>query len=435
MYAIVLRYTQQIPPYRRRAPETHATGTIRVPFMTPSPPSKLAMSFTEFVLLASMATVIGALSTYIVLPALSQISLDMGLEDISLSQAIISFYLMGFGASQLIFGPLSDSLGRKYVLLAGLSIFILASVLSSVSNDFSILLAARFLQGIGAGAGRVISMSMIRDRYFGSELGRALSCVTLAFSLFPVLAPLMGQAILLTAGWRWIFSLLVIVGLIVSVWAAVRLDETLNPEHRRPFSIQTFTAAQKKIFSTRLTATCIVVLGLTLANNYAFIGLSHQIIDELFDARDLFASLFGFIAAMLALAALINTWLLKHWGIRTVVQSTLVAALVLNSIYLICALLHWISLPVFIALQAASMFLFGLTMPNLYALALEPVADVAGTASAVIGFLITILGATLGFLIGQLFSDSLLPIATAYFLLSALALCSVLLAQRRRKTH
>ncbi|TNF83375.1 multidrug effflux MFS transporter [Pseudomonas sp. ICMP22404] len=401
--------------------------------MLENEPAPRRMRFNEFVLFVSVATAIGALSTYIVLPGLTQIGNDLRLTDISHSQAVISAYLIGFGTSQLVFGPLSDSFGRKGSLLVGLMIFLLGSALSGVSTDFSVMLAGRFLQGVGGGAGRVISTSMLRDSYVGQDLGRALSYVTLVFGLFPAVAPLLGQVILDLASWRWMFALLAAAGLTVAVWATLRLGETLDPERRRPFSWGAFRGALAIIFSTRKTATCILVLGLTLASNYAFIGLSHQVFSQLFHAEHLFTPLFGFIASMLVLAALANAWLLRRLTLRFVVQHTLIAAVAVNVLYLLCACLGWVSLPVYVLLQAVSTFLFGLTLPNLYALAMEPVASVAGTASAVIGFLMTIMGTCLGFFLGQLFDGSLLPIAAGYLLFSTLAMVSAQIAQRWRK--
>jgi DHA1 family bicyclomycin/chloramphenicol resistance-like MFS transporter len=192
--------------------------------------SKTSIGLVEFVALMAMMTSLTAMSIDSMLPALSEIGLDLGLQRPNDSQLVISLLLVGMAVGQMFLGPLSDSIGRKPTVYIGFGLFIIGCLMSMLTTNFQIMLAGRMLQGLGAAAPRVVVVALIRDLYTGREMARVMSFVMAVFILIPVVAPAFGQAILMVAHWRWIFGSFLIIVLFIGIWFAWRQPETLSPD-------------------------------------------------------------------------------------------------------------------------------------------------------------------------------------------------------------
>jgi DHA1 family bicyclomycin/chloramphenicol resistance-like MFS transporter len=194
--------------------------------------------FTEFVVLVALIISLVALSIDAMLPALPEIAADLEFEQAKDAQFVITMLFIGMGFGQIIFGPLSDSIGRKPAINLGFIIFILGCLLSIFAQDFSDMMIGRFLQGLGAAGPRIVSIALVRDRYEGRIMARVMSFVMTIFILVPVIAPSIGQLIITYSDWRSIFILFLLLTLIVLTWFSIRQPETLPPERRIGFSMR-----------------------------------------------------------------------------------------------------------------------------------------------------------------------------------------------------
>lgn len=380
------------------------------------------MGFTEFVGFIAACMALNALAIDVMLPALPTLGADLGLANANHAQAVIAVYLLGMGVSQLFYGPLSDRFGRRPVLIGGLVVFALAGLLSALSTSFGTLLAARLLQGIGAGAPRVIAVSLARDKYSGPQMARVMSLAMMVFMAVPILAPALGQLILLVAPWRWTFGALVLAGGAVLAWALLRLQESLPLERRRAISPRAMLEAYRIIAGSRIAVGYMLAMGLVMGAHMGFVTSAQQIFVDVFHAGRSFPLLFALIALTMSVAAFTNSRLVHRFGMRRLSLTGLLVLVGLNLLHLALSLSGLESLPLFMVLQAGSMFVFGFLASNLNTLAMEPLGHVAGTASSVIGFFVTACAALIGLSVGQFFDGSVIPLTASYVVLGTLAL-------------
>lgn len=388
------------------------------------------MGYREMIAFIAACMALNALSIDVMLPALPMLTADFTLADPNRVQAVIAVYLLGMGTSQLIYGPLSDRYGRRPVLIGGLLLFALAGLLSAMTDSFGTLLAARLLQGFGAGSPRVVAVSLARDNYSGAQMGKVMSLAMMVFMVVPILAPSLGQLILLVAPWRWTFGALVVAGCAVLTWTLLRLEESLPVERRRSISPRAIFEGYRITLSTRVTLGYMTAMGLVIGGHMGFITSAQQIFADVFGAGRSFTLLFALVALAMSVAAFTNSRLVHSVGMRRLTIIGLSALVAINLVHLGLALAGLVSLPIFLLLQGGSMFVFGFTAANLNSMAMEPMGHVAGTASSMLGFFGTVVGAAIGFVVGQLFDGSVTPLTAAYVVLGALALATVHLTER-----
>ena len=375
-----------------------------------------------------------ALSIDIMLPALPAISDTFGLVDANDRQLVITIYLVGFAAGQIFYGPLSDSFGRKPVLIVGLVIYAAASLATFLAGDYSVLLLARAIQGVGCAAPRIIALAVVRDLYSGRQMARVMSFVMMVFIIVPVIAPSVGEGLLRLSDWRWIFLLLLVASIILLALTAWRLPETRPIEARAKLSVRWLKGAVWRVVSTRQT------LGYTLATGFIFgclmsyINSAQQIFEGIYDLEALFPVVFGAIAIFLAGASLTNGALVSRHGMRRMSHTALIGFVLVAAIHVVVAVTSDGAPPigVFAGFLAADLFLFGFLMPNFNAIAMEPLKEIAGTGSSFIGFFTTGSAALLGWIVGQSFNDTVVPLTIGYLVLSAAALVFVTIAERGR---
>ncbi|RUX89590.1 MFS transporter, partial [Mesorhizobium sp. M7A.F.Ca.CA.004.08.1.1] len=207
------------------------------PKPAPQSASKLPIPRWEFIALCAALMALNSLAIDIMLPALQQIGATLGVENENHRQYVITAYILGFGGGQLFFGPISDRFGRRAPLVAGLVIYVAAAAAAAIAPSFETLLLCRAVQGIGAAATRVIAVSIVRDTFDGRRMAEVMSLIFMVFMAIPVIAPGIGQFIMLFATWHWIFVTMAVGALLVSAWSLLRLPETLHPEHRRPLTL------------------------------------------------------------------------------------------------------------------------------------------------------------------------------------------------------
>jgi DHA1 family bicyclomycin/chloramphenicol resistance-like MFS transporter len=383
-----------------------------------------SMGMLEFVVLMALVFSVVALAIDAMLPALAEIGRDLGASHANDVQLIISLFFLGIVFGQVWFGPFSDSKGRKPAIYIGFAVFSVGCLVSIFSTSFSGMLAGRFLQGMGAAGPRVVVVALIRDRFEGREMARVMSFIISVFILVPMLAPALGQTILILADWRAIFYVFLLLTVIALTWFFFRQEETLTPEHRIPFSVQRVTARVRAIGSTRVTMGYTLVTGLMSGCFFGFLNLSQQIFQLQYELGTMFPLYFAVLVSSFGLATLLNSRLVLRYGMQVLAGTALVSIATLSVAFLP---ISWMlaghpplwSLMIYLLL---SFYCVGTLFGNLNALAMEPLGQVAGTGSAFVGSVSTLVAVVAGAVIGQAYNDTILPLVTGFAVLSLLSL-------------
>lgn len=395
-----------------------------------TPTQKLPLA--EFVVMLAFMVSIVAMATDIMLPALSMIGEDLRVADPNEAQLVVSSLFVGFSIGQLIVGPLSDAYGRRPVIFLGYLVFIVGCLLSIFSTDMTVMLIGRVLQGLGAAAPRIVSISLVRDGYAGRAMARVMSIIMSVFILVPAIAPSIGQGVIFVLPWQYTFVVLLAMAVIAALWFGTRQPETLAPENRRALSLGNLAAGCVEILSIR------TVLGYTIATGFifgaflAYLGASRQIFQDTLKAGELFAIYFGVAALALGAASLLNSMLVMRLGMRLLSHSALVALVLLSglSFALFYALDGQPSLPLFMTWQLAAFFCVGILFGNLNALAMEPLGHIAGLGAALVGAISTFISLPFGWLIGQMYDGTVLPLVGGFFALGLAALIAARWTER-----
>lgn len=399
--------------------------------------SEVQPGLKEFVALMAALMASNALAIDSMLPALPAIGEALGVAEENSRQLVITAYLLGFGTSQVVYGPLSDRFGRKWLLVVGLFFYGLFGLLAGLASSFALLLGARFLQGVAAAATRVLVVSVVRDRYQGSGMARIMSITMIVFMIVPVLAPTFGQGVLAVATWRHIFIILGVYGAALALWLVLRLPETLPPAFRRPLSLGSIGEGVWATLRLRQSIGNTIAQTLLMGALFAFISSIQQIVFDVFGRPELIGLVFACIAGPMALSSYANSRLVMRLGARRLLLAALSAFTAVAFIHLLAAEAIGEGIWMFVVLQAATMAFFGMIGANAGALAMEPLGHVAGTASSVQGTITTVGGALIGFVIGQQFNGTTLPFLIGFTSCGGLALAVAFWANRQpcRDSH
>jgi MFS transporter, DHA1 family, multidrug resistance protein len=390
-------------------------------------------TFSEFVAMMGALMALTALSIDIMLPALPQIREAMALADENQQQLVVTLYLLGFAVGQLFHGPLSDRFGRKPVLLAGLSVYAAASFACTIVGEFTPLLVARFIQGAANAAPRVIAVAVVRDVYGGRRMAEVMSFVMMVFIIAPVVAPSLGGGLLLVGDWHVVFAFLTAFAVAVLGWMALRLPETRPAAMREPMSPVWLFRAFREAVTTRQTLCYTLATGAVFGSLMGYVNSAQQLFADVYLLGPLFPLAFGCAAAAIAVASFVNSRIVGRVGMRRVSHLALLGFLATALLHLaIEALTGAPPLGVFLLLLAASLFCFGLVMPNFNAIAMEPMSRIAGTASSFIGAVTTGIAAGLGWAIGQSYDGTLTPLLFGFVAFGALSLLAILVTERGR---
>ena len=390
------------------------------------------VGFAEFVALVAGLMALNALSVDVMLPGLPAIDAAFAITADNDRQLVLSVYLVGFAAAQLVWGPLSDRFGRRPALTAGLGLYVVASVVAALAPSFEALLAARLAQGLAAASTRVIALALVRDCYSGRAMGRVMSLVMMVFMAVPILAPSIGQLVLLVAPWRWMFALLLVGGVAMLAWVLRRLPETLPAAGRRSLRLGPLVAGYREVLATPVTLGYMLALGVLFGALFAFLTSAQQVLQEVYDLGLWFTVAFAGIAGLMSVASFTNARLVARLGMRRLGHGALVAFTAVATLQFAVAALGSESFAVFFVLQATAFFLFGFIGANFNALAMEPMGHMAGTAAAMIGCTQMLCGAVLGSLVGRAYDGTAVPLTAGFALLGAATLVVVAVTERGR---
>jgi DHA1 family bicyclomycin/chloramphenicol resistance-like MFS transporter len=347
-------------------------------------------------------------------------------------QWIISIFMLGFGTAQLIYGPLADRYGRKPILIGSMLAYSALTIAAAFSPSFEILLAARFLGGMTVAASRVLAVSIVRDCYAGRQMARVMSLSMMVFLAVPILAPSIGQGILLIAPWPAIFLFLGSFGAIVAIWSGLRLNETLHREYRRAISPRVLAQGFVAVVSRRVSVGYTLASTMIFGSMLGYVTSIQQIFADTFHRPALLPVVFGSGASLMAVGAFFNSRIVGRLGSRRVSHSALFAFIAIAAVHLTSAVVYGESILSFALFQALQLGCCSLLGANFSSMAMEPVGDMAGTASSIQGFTTTVGGALISTLIGQSFNGTTIPLTLGFLCFGLLTLGMVLLTERGR---
>jgi DHA1 family bicyclomycin/chloramphenicol resistance-like MFS transporter len=365
----------------------------------------------EFVVLMASLMAIVALSIDAILPALPEISASLGVHNTNDNQLLITMIFLGIGFGQLLFGPLSDSFGRKPIVYAGFLLFVFASILCVTTKSFEVMLIGRILQGIGISSPRTMSISIVRDSYHGDYMAKILSVVVMVFILVPVIAPSLGQFLLNFYDWKAIFYFNLGFGLLVMLWFWKRQKETLPKEKRIKFTSHLFWDGVKEFFKFKDAIGFTLISGFITGSFIVYLSTSQQIFEQQYNMADMFPFIFASLAISVGLATYLNSRLVIRFGARKIAFYATIAYTFISLLYV--GLFYSGSNPsvaVLIGFFAVQFFAVGLMFGNLRALAMEPLGHIAGIGAAINGFISTVMAVPIANYIGDFVSTSVLPI-------------------------
>jgi len=379
---------------------------------TPKTKESAKMNFVEFIILMAMMMSLTALSIDAMLPALSIIGDDLGVQNPNDNQLTISALFLGLAFGQLIYGPISDSTGRKLPLYGGLTIFVLGSLISVFATNLTIMIIGRSIQGFGLASPRTVSLAMIRDQFKGREMAKVMSFVMMIFILVPTIAPGVGQLILLVANWKAIFIFIMIMALLILVWFGSRMHETLVEENRIPFSFQRIKKSLIEIFTNKVALGYTITAGLVSSAFIGFLNSAQQIFQDQYNLGDQFPIYFGVLAMSIGFASFFNSKMVMRYGSQTMVKtaiSLLVAIAILFGI-LVPNLGTVMPLWLTMVYLVSTLFCIGILFGNLNSMAMEPLGHIAGIGSAMVGSISTFVAVIIGTMISLRYDGTILPI-------------------------
>ncbi len=389
-------------------------------------------SEAEFVALLALMVSIVALATDIMLPALGSIGHELGVADPNNTQLVVSALFLGFAAGQILAGPISDSVGRKPLVYVGLSVFIAGCLLSIFATNFSVMLAGRVMQGLGASAPRIITLAIVRDCYEGRAMARIMSMIMGVFIIVPAIAPSIGQGVIVLAGWRTTFGLLLVLSSAALFWFAFRQPETLPAPLRTPFRLSTIADGILEACSHRTVVGHTVTAGLIFGGFLGYLNSAQQIYQTTFNTGMLFPLYFGMAALAIGAAAFVNSMLVESLGMRLLTKRALLGISALSLAFVAPTVAFGGVPPIwlFMGWLLSTFFCVGILFGNLNALAMAPLGHIAGLGAAFVGSLTTFISLPLGWAIGRLFDGGVLPLVVGFAVLGASGLMIATWTQR-----
>lgn len=394
--------------------------------------AKSGIGFVEFIVLAAGFFALTAFSIDVMLPALPQIGESLSLTEDNDRQLVIVVFSIGFGVSQIFFGPITDRFGRRAVMFPCLVLFVVTAAWAGFVSSLPWMLALRLAQGVACAGIRTILTAVVRDCFDGREMARVMSYVFTVFMLVPIFAPAVGQLIISVASWPWIFVVLSLFALIIGLWATLRLKETLAPEARRELAFGRVFEAFREVFTNRISIGYTLALTMFFGGLFAFIVSVQQIFDKVYGLGEWFVYAFALSSIASGISTFLNGHLVRRIGMRRISHTGLF-------IYMLSGAVLWISSlfgePPFLysyCLISGAMFAFGLIGANFNSMAMEPMGHIAGTAASVVGAISTTGGAILGGLVGRAFDGSVAPLAFGFMVFGLMAILIVLWAERGR---
>ena len=389
------------------------------------------MGEREFVLFMALVAAMSALAIDILLPAFAQMRPAFGLDDDSTRLSLtVTLFLMGTGVGNLFYGPVSDAVGRKSTLAASMILYAVAALTAALAPSLGVLYVSRFVWGFAAGGSRTLTQAIVRDRFAGTAMARVMTLIQTAFFLAPILAPLLGKALVEIGSWRWVLAFGSVNAAAVLAWS-LRLSETLNPAHRRPLRVRPVLAGFRLVTQNRVSLGYALMVTFGFGAFLSFLGSTELVFGDVYGRSGWFVSYFSAFGVVAAAVALGSNRMLHRIEARQLALGAGVA-FAAASAALFAATISGEGLPAFgvwLALFSLANACYVGVFPSGMSLALEPMGQMAGTAAAVIGFMGSVGGSLLASFTDRAIEGSVMPIGVAYLVYSLIALAFQLWAR------
>ncbi|RDD69297.1 Bcr/CflA family efflux MFS transporter [Paracoccus versutus] len=392
----------------------------------PNPQPTRGQPLPEFIAMLALIFAVIAFSIDSMLPALPEIAAALTPQNVNRAQLVLTSFVGGLGLGLLVGGPLSDALGRKPVITAGFALYALAAVAAIFADSLDLLLAARFVQGIGAAAPRIVALAMVRDLYQGREMARITSFVMMVFILVPAVAPSIGAVVIHFVGWRGVFGSFVVLALIGSLWLNLRRPETLPEAARRPLNLRSLAASAREVMGNGQVQLVTVVMTLGFGQMFALLSSAQQLFVDTYGKGESFPLWFAAMALLSGSGTVLNARYVVRLGMRRIVGWAYAMQVVVSgamTVLVFCDLLpEALRFPAFFFWAVSVFFMAGVTFGNLNAMALQRMGHVAGMAASVVGALSTLGAVLIAAPVGLLYDGTARPIVLATLVCSAVAL-------------
>ncbi|MFD2914451.1 multidrug effflux MFS transporter [Psychroserpens luteus] len=388
----------------------------------------------EFIALMASLMSLVALSIDALLPALPQIGDALGVVNEKDNQLLITMIFLGLGFGQLIFGPLSDSFGRKPMVYFGFTVFVIATIICVTADSLEVMIFGRILQGIGLSSPRTIAIAMTRDTYSGDFMAKILSIIVMFFILVPIVAPTFGQLLLDFFNWKAIFNVNLIIGLLIVLWFWKRQPETLEPKKRIKFSPSIFITGTVEFLRHKEAVALTFVSGFITGSFMVYLSTSQQIFQNQYQLGELFPYIFASTAFSVGFATFTNSRLVIRFGSFNIAYYATIAYVFISILYV---LLFFTgdnpSIHVLVTFFLLQFFAVGFLFGNLRSLAMEPIGHIAGIGAAINGFVSTVMAVPIANYIGGFVKTSVLPLFIGFSICGVLSLLVFVWLKRRRQ--
>ncbi len=390
---------------------------------------RAALGERELIVLMALLMSLQAFGIDAMLPALGRIGQDMGAPG-NERQFVIGAYFLGAGCGAFFPGAFADRFGRRPILAIALVSYILLSLACALATDYEWLLAIRLAQGLSCAGLSVVPAAIVRDHVGGDRMARLMSLIMMIFLLVPIVAPAIGQVIMVLFGWRAIFGAMAVMGTVVGCWTWWRLPETLDPNNRQRIHAGTILRNMGRALTDRGAIGYVVGSALVFGSLFGFLNSSQQLIAETFDQADNFAFIFGGAVVGMVAANFTNSRIVERFGARRVSHAALFGFIAIGITQYVSASQPDQPLWQFIVLMSLSMAMLGFIGANFSSIAMQPFQHIAGAASSAQTALRMSTGAILGALIGSLYDGTARPLAISMLSCALLALAIVLFSER-----
>ncbi|MDP2062464.1 MAG: MFS transporter [Phaeovulum sp.] len=390
-----------------------------------SAPGAPRLRLFEFTALLAFLAANVAFAIDAMLPALGEIAAELSPGNANRAQLVLTAFMLGLGLGTFFSGPLSDAIGRRATIGWGVGLYILGAGLGAIAQNLELLLAARFLQGIGAAGPRIASLAMVRDLYAGREMARVSSFIAMIFILVPAAAPALGQMIIGFAGWRGVFVAFVLFSATSLGWLMLRQPETLDPLRRRPFRFQSLRAGAIEVLGNREVRLYTVVMALGFGQMFALLSSAQQIFADVYAITEAFPRWFALMALLSGAGTVLNARFVMRLGMRRIVRAAyamqVIAAALMLGVLALGALPAGVAFAAFFVWAVSLFFMAGVTFGNLNALAMQHLGHLAGMTASVVMAVSTVLAVAIAAPIGLAFDGTPLPVVLGALVASAAA--------------
>lgn len=371
----------------------------------------------EFIALMASLMSIVALSIDALLPALEHIGVSIGIQDKTDNQLLVTMIFLGLGFGQLIFGPISDSLGRKPVIYMGFTVFVIASFICVTATSIEIMVLGRILQGVGLSAPRTISIAMVRDSFSGDYMAKIMSFIVVIFILVPVIAPAIGKVILDIYGWKAIFNSQLIIGFLIMTWLWKRQPETLVKEKRTKFRFRLFIDGTIEFLKFKQAVIFTLISGFVTGSFMVYLSASQHIFQDQYGLTEEFPYIFAGLAIAVGFATFLNGTFVMRFGMLKLVSVFSILFTLIPMLYIGIYYNSSVNpnIAIFLIFCGLVFFSLGFLFGNLRALAMQPVGHIAGVGAAINGFVSTIMAVPIATFIGGFVTETALPMFIGFF--------------------